>query len=180
MKTVFLSHLHIQTIILPRQARGKHRKTHHKKDRFSSGIYTLGPQPGSSLQGNHLFHAAIEQPGYGPFGHGGSAMYHDQGSGGFTDTNNVIEGPWDSWTHVRAFGWKCPGAGGREVDCAINVTENFVRSNGTNTCSVRSATCRKVDPGFSVAGNVRLAPGAAFPPTAAAIIAAAGPRHGHR
>ena len=30
------------------------------------GIYTLGPQPGSSLQGNYLFHAAIEVPGYGP------------------------------------------------------------------------------------------------------------------
>ena len=144
------------------------------------GIYTLGPQPGSSLRGNYLFHAAIEQPGYGPFGHGGSAMYHDEGSGGFTDTDNVIDGPWDSWTHVRPFGWKCPGAGGREVDCAISVTKNWVRSNGTSTCSVRSATCHKVDPGFSVAGNIQLAPGAAFPPGAAAIIAAAGPRYGRK
>ena len=38
-------------------------------------IYTLGPQPGSSLQGNYLYHAEIERPGYGPLGHGGAAMY---------------------------------------------------------------------------------------------------------
>ena len=97
------------------------------------GIYTLGPQPGSSLERNYLFHAAIERPGYGPFGHGGAGMYHDEGSGGFTDTGNVIDGPWDVWAAVRPFGWKCPGAGGREVDCAISVTKNWVRSNGTHT-----------------------------------------------
>jgi len=33
-KTVFLSHLYIMMIILPRQARDKHREKHSKKDRF--------------------------------------------------------------------------------------------------------------------------------------------------
>ena len=104
-------------------------------------------------------------------------MYHDEGSGGFTDTGNVIDGPWDAWAAVRAFGWKCPGPSGQEVDCAISVTKNWVRSNGTSTCSVRSATCHKVDPGFSIAGNINIEPGAPLPPAAAAVIAAAGPRY---
>ena len=147
------------------------------------GIYTLGPQPGSSLTGNYLFHAdspkahVLGRPGYGPFGHGGHAIYHDEGSGGFTDTHNVIDGPWDAWNTVRPFGWKCLGASGRQVDCLINVTENWARSNGTSACSTRSATCRKVDPGFIVAGNVRLNPGAPFPAAASAIAVAAGPRY---
>jgi hypothetical protein len=36
-KTYFLRHLYIKTIILPRQARDKHRKN-SKKGRFSQGI----------------------------------------------------------------------------------------------------------------------------------------------
>eukprot|EP01046_Picozoa_sp_COSAG06_P018512 COSAG06_NODE_1291_length_9980_cov_166.860237_2_plen_87_part_00 len=36
-KTVFLSHLHINAIFLPRQARDKHRKN-SKTDRFSQGL----------------------------------------------------------------------------------------------------------------------------------------------
>eukprot|EP01047_Picozoa_sp_COSAG01_P039571 COSAG01_NODE_3278_length_6314_cov_2.240386_1_plen_851_part_00 len=141
------------------------------------GVYTLGPQPGSSVQGNYLFHAKIEHPGYGPFGHGGSALYHDEGSGGFLDQENVIDGPWDSWTHVRPYGWKCPGASGLEVDCAISVTKNWLRSNGTSTCSIRSATCHKVDPGFTIAGNIHLKQGSPLPPSAAVTVAAAGPRY---
>ena len=33
-KTVFLSHLHVKTIFLPRQAREKHRESTQKRDRF--------------------------------------------------------------------------------------------------------------------------------------------------
>ena len=54
------------------------------------------------------------------------------------------------------------------------------RTNGAIACSTRSATCRKVDPGFFVAGpasNIRLKNGQPFPAEALAIIAAAGPRY---
>ena len=67
----------------------------------------------------------------GPYGHGGAALYHDEGSGGFTDTDNVIDGPWDVWAGVRAFGWRCPGSDGQEVTCGITVTENWVRTRTT-------------------------------------------------
>ena len=149
------------------------------------GIYSLGPQPGSSIERNYIFHPDSAKahvpgrPGYGPFGHGGHAIYHDEGSGGFTDTENVVEGPWDAWATVRPYGWKCMGARGQEVDCLINVTKNWGRTNGTIACSTRSATCRKVDPGFIVAGpasNIRYKVGEPFPAEALAIIAAAGPR----
>ena len=154
-----------------------------------------GPQPGSSLARNYLFHAdspkahIIGMPGYGPFGHGGHAIYHDEGSGGFTDIENVVEGSWDAWATVRPYGWKCPGESGHEVDCLINVTNNWGRfptsplgwrEFGAIACSTKSATCRKVDPGFIVAGpasNIRLKPGEPFPAAALAIIAAAGPRY---
>ena len=128
-------------------------------------------------------------PGYGPFGHGGHAIYHDEGSGGFTDIENVVEGSWDAWATVRPYGWKCPGESGHEVDCLINVTNNWGRfptsplgwrEFGAIACSTKSATCRKVDPGFIVAGpasNIRLKPGEPFPAAALAIIAAAGPRY---
>lgn len=59
----------------------------------------------------------------------------------------------------------------------MTATQRIGSVNGTATCSVRSATCHKVDPGFSVAGNILFGPGASFPPAAAAIIAAAGPRY---
>ena len=44
-KTAFLSHLKIETIILPRQARGKHRENSKKDAVFR----TAAPQPGHGL-----------------------------------------------------------------------------------------------------------------------------------
>eukprot|EP01046_Picozoa_sp_COSAG06_P046963 COSAG06_NODE_6739_length_2801_cov_3.127636_1_plen_81_part_00 len=37
LETVFLSHLYIKMMILPRQARDKHREATQKRDRFLAG-----------------------------------------------------------------------------------------------------------------------------------------------
>jgi hypothetical protein len=50
---------------------------------FDGGsVYTLGNQPGSALTRNHIY----EQQHYFK----GSALYHDQGSGGWLDKENVV------------------------------------------------------------------------------------------
>ena len=46
-------------------------------------VYTLGPQPGSSIERNHL--RATE-------GSSGVMIFHDNGSGGFADKDNVLDG----------------------------------------------------------------------------------------
>jgi hypothetical protein len=56
-------------------------------------LYTLGPQPNSVIERNHIVNhgpnvSAITNPG----GERPNALYHDNGSGGFLDRNNVIEG----------------------------------------------------------------------------------------
>lgn len=56
------------------------------------GIYTLGPQPGSVITGNYI---AQGSAAWGP--HAGNGIYHDNGSAGFTDTENVIDGDFDRY-----------------------------------------------------------------------------------
>ena len=61
-KTVFLSHLSIRTIILPRQARDTHRESTQKRDRFLTGdnngtntqLCTF-PNASGCAQGKHTF-----------------------------------------------------------------------------------------------------------------------------
>jgi hypothetical protein len=55
-KTVFLSHLYIKMLILPRQARDKHREKHSKRDRFRAGV-TIRAAPGKFV-GSCMFHAS--------------------------------------------------------------------------------------------------------------------------
>lgn len=49
-----------------------------------SPVYTLSNQPHSGLTGNYVGGLNLAQ-------HGSAGLYHDQGSAGFTDENNVIE-----------------------------------------------------------------------------------------
>ena len=137
-------------------------------------IYTLGPQPGSSVSRNHIVqpfrddwpyprqpcitnkskHNPTNPPGgLGNYsGCGGKGIYHDNGSGGFNDTANVIDGAWNRfitvnspWTGgVLAYGPGensadkpapktkgrnlCPGPDGvTDHDCRVNITGNWIR-----------------------------------------------------
>lgn len=96
-------------------------------------VYTLGPQPGSTIERNHLVNHGVFR------GHGGSSyasqpnpIYHDNGSGGFTDKNNVIEGSWQHFCGENAprgcKGCKmdCPDAFGKEGNCSINFVDNWL------------------------------------------------------
>jgi hypothetical protein len=52
-KRHFFSHLYIKCIILPRQARDKHRKSTQKKCRFPSGGSDAGSQPTAAMRIAH-------------------------------------------------------------------------------------------------------------------------------
>ena len=55
-------------------------------------VYTLGPQPGSSIERNHLVnHGKFIGHGQSSYAQYPNPVYHDNGSGGFKDTKNVIE-----------------------------------------------------------------------------------------
>jgi hypothetical protein len=137
------------------------------------GIYTLGPQPGSTVSRNHIVqpfrddwpyprqpcitnkskHTPTNPPGgLGKYsGCGGKGIYHDNGSGGWNDTQNVIDGSWNRfitvnapWDGHLAFGPGensankpapkvkarnlCPGPDGKiDHDCRVNITGNWIR-----------------------------------------------------
>jgi len=129
------------------------------------GIYTLGPQPGSSLQKNYILQSTTSH---------GNAVYHDNGSGGFTDTDNVIDGPWRSFLAINGplgpYGpaRQCPGKTGAAADCGLIYKDNWLRTNAGGHGSGKNIT---------VTGNTKIATTASLPAAAKAIATAAGARY---
>jgi hypothetical protein len=134
------------------------------------GLYTLGPQPGSIITENYIAEGASADA-WGPSK--GNAIYHDNGSGGFTDTRNVIDGTWrtyffqDDSLGPYGPGGSCHGRDGAAANCGMAFENNFIRSNA-------GGTTQHVNTSFS--NNTRVPPGTPFPPDIAAIVGAAGPR----
>ena len=139
------------------------------------GIYTLGPQPGSSLSRNYLINHDA------PLG-GSNCIYHDNGSGGFTDSENVCEGEWNNLAingNLGSFGpcGVCPSfEPGVPPNCSIVASGNwFQTKRGAKHTESGEAHvgCDQVHEG----PNVQLKPGEPLPAAAAAVAAAAGPRY---
>ena len=137
------------------------------------GIYTLGPQPGSSLSRNYLINHDA------PLG-GSNCIYHDNGSGGFTDSENVCEGEWNNLAingKLGSFGpcGVCPSfEPGVPPNCSIVASGNwFQTKRGAKHTSGEAHGCDQVHEG----PNVQLKPGEPLPAAAAAVAAAAGPRY---
>lgn len=98
-----------------------------------------------------------------------------QGSGGFSDTNNVIDGTWGKYLFQDnpdgPYGpapAQCPGADGAPANCGMAFVGNFMRTNAGGTDNHQNT---------SYADNVKIQPGLPLPPAASAIAAAAGPRY---
>jgi hypothetical protein len=132
------------------------------------GIYTLGPQPGSALTANYVAQA------WGPAA--GNAIYHDNGSGGFSDTYNVIDGAWRTYFFQDdpdgPYGpapQSCPSFPDWNVqtDCGMAFVNNTMRTDAGGTTDHQNTT---------YGGNVKVAPGDPLPAAAQAIADAAGPR----
>lgn len=134
------------------------------------GLYTLGPQPNSEITANYLAQGAAAGA-WGP--NAGNAIYHDNGSGGFIDSSNVIDGTWGSYMFQDDSlgpygpGAICPGRDGQAADCGMEFIGNWMRTAAGGTTSHVNTT---------YANNTQLAPGIPLPPDAAAVVAAAGPR----
>ena len=140
-------------------------------------VYTLGPQPGSTIARNHLVnHGEFEGHGQSSYATRPNPLYHDNGSGGFTDKNNVIEGSWEHYCGENAphgcasCKLHCPDSTGKEADCGISVVDNWLFKSTFQEKEQCSAT-----PGTSVTGTVNVT-GGVLPPAAQAIVDAAGPR----
>ena len=114
-------------------------------------------------------------------------MYHDNGSGGFADTQNVIEGVWDILllvhTTLGPFGpshGKCPGCHNNATGCCdVSFGSNWLHATrGVWPPTARAGgTTPAASSWFKVlAGNTVVAPESPLPAAAAAIVAAAGPR----
>jgi hypothetical protein len=122
-------------------------------------VYTLGPQLGSSLHNNWL-HGQCN--GFG-------LLYHDSGSQGFDDHNNVLSD--STFPNVR---WLLVNGGGQ--NCRSH--QNFVDA----TCNMTYAACMGKSAGPARVGNGScsvwgidfVASSAQFPPQAWAIMKAAG------
>ena len=104
----------------------------------------------------------------------GNAIYHDNGSAGFTDSSNVIDGTWSTYFFQDDSlgpygpGAQCPGRDGAPADCGMAFINNYMRTNAGGTTQHVNTT---------YANNSKIAPGSPLPPAAAAIVAAAGPRY---
>lgn len=140
-------------------------------------VYTLGPQPGSTIERNHLVNHGKPPSKHSSYASYPNAVYHDNGSGGFKDMKNVIEGIWQHFCGLNlpggpfGIGKKCPGREGEQEDCSILFEYNWLHMT-----EVQHEQCSH---GGSVTGNVDVPLNASLPPDAAAVVAAAGPRYLH-
>ena len=142
-------------------------------------IYTLGPQPSSTIERNHLInHGYFNGHGRSPYASQPNAVYHDSGSGGFADTQNVIEG---NWQHTCGENTPrgcskcpkhCPDKTSNESNCSISFSFNWFH----NITWVQHEQCTHA--GAIVHGNVNVGSGP-LPPDAQAVVDAAGPRSAH-
>ena len=125
------------------------------------GIYTLGAQPGSTLEGNWMVgDPAKLQPW--PLANN-QGLYHDQGSTGFLDTGNVIQQT-DCWLSMNP-----------PSDQNINVSGNFIDGNENDT--IASTICVALTPSEIVQNNVKVTRGTKdnlWPALARAAMANAG------
>lgn len=96
-------------------------------------MYTLGPQPGSTIERNVLVNDLPVPHELGTGASPPNAIYHDNGSGGWVDRRNVILGA-IGWGSMCAFNptsglygldkrgfspRRCPGPDGEQADCHI-------------------------------------------------------------
>ena len=146
-------------------------------------MYTLGPQPKSTIERNLLIrHDAIPNE----LGTGGvppNAFYHDNGSGGWTDKWNVIMGTWNDFCAFNPTGGLygldkrgfsprvCPGKDGQQADCSIHYEHNWLQGSFASRAGGAKFW------GVNVSNNSFVPAGAALPPAAQAVVAAAGPRY---
>ena len=134
------------------------------------GIYTLGPQPGSSITNNYIAQGA--PVAWGP--DAGNGIYHDNGSGGITDSGNVIDGTWgtyffqDDSLGPYGPGALCPDRNGLQTDCGMAFVGNWYRTSAGGTTQHVNTT---------IANNTHISPGSPLPPDAQAVVDAAGPRY---
>jgi hypothetical protein len=134
------------------------------------GFYSLGPQPNSFLTANYIAEG-IPANSWGPSA--GNAIYHDNGSGGFTDSLNVIDGLWgtyffqDDSLGPYGPGALCPGRDGSPANCGMLFENNWMRTNAGGTTS-------HVNTSYS--NNIKINPTDPFPSSAQEIVNAAGPR----
>ena len=122
-------------------------------------IYTLGPQLGSSLHDNYLHHQCDH---YG-------LLYHDSGSKGFDDYNNVLANNNNNWwLLINGDGYN-DTVHNNFVDASCNTTYAACRKGKTTAqpASTGNGTCK-------VWGITFVQSAAQFPPQARAIIANAG------
>lgn len=166
-------------------------------------LYTLGPQPNSVIELNHVeSHGPNISQMTNPGGTRPNAIYHDNGSGGWLDNNNVLEGEFAHYCALGASngrfgnGASCPGATGEQEDCVtlpssqrVCCTVDFV-DNWMHMPNASSSTPRRNCQGeYSTkhhnkgqwqggneTGDVFVPAAALLPPRAAAIANAAGPR----
>jgi hypothetical protein len=103
-----------------------------------------------------------------------NGIYHDNGSAGFTDTENVIDGDFsmyyfqDNSLGPYGPGALCPDQFGQQTDCGVVFAGNFMRTAAGGTTSHVNTT---------IANNTKIAPGSPLPPAAQAIVDASGPRY---
>ncbi len=161
-------------------------------------IYTLGPQPRSTIRANHITQRTTPSTAFCPNCFDGNAsegmaVYHDNGSGGFVDAENVIDGIWDVvllvHTTLGPFGppTKMPGGNcpGCDVDanstcCDISFTSNWVHvKRGVWPPSKQAGGTTPATSSWLVVppDNVVVPADEPLPAAAAAIVSAAGPRH---
>ena len=133
-------------------------------------IYTIGPQVGSSIHDNYLLQSSTT----GIYPAGGNALYHDRGSGGFLDSNNVVDGNWTHWFGTNPSqgqygpGAHCPTISGEEGDCNITITKNFLRTLAGGADPPNNSTI--------INDNIVINMGSPLPPEAQIIYENAGVR----
>lgn len=157
-------------------------------DACAASSYTLGPQPGSSIEGNLIRNTLPipDEPGTG--GTPPNAVYHDNGSGGWKDNHNVIVGQFNSMCGFNPTGGLygldkrgfsprlCPGREGQQADCHIHFVDNWAKGKffaGQDAGGAGGAAFW----GVNVTNNTILGPDAPLPAAARAIANAAGPRY---